>query len=271
MTKEKTKPEDAAQPAAEGQPDKAAKKPSLIKKLMPMLLFGVGGLVLLGGAVYVTLMLMGGQPKADAEAEKKDATADSTKPADSSTHALAVVNPEDHTVASEDHAVASDDSLSAAADSAEAAAELTRNIAAMTDAMAESETSVTEDGATEPMEKNESLKAVDWLDKEQKKLAARESDLTAREQELQKKDREIAQKILKIEQASSDRVTNLAKLYDGMEADAVSKIMANLEDELVVSIIPKMKQKNASSVLALMPPQRAASLSKQIITLASDN
>lgn len=264
MTKEKTKPEDAAQPAAEGQPDKAAKKPSLIKKLMPMLLFGVGGLVLLGGAVYVTLLLMGGQPKSEAEADKKSETADSTKPADSSAHALAVVNPEDH-------AVASDDSLSAAADSAEAAAELTRNIAAMTEAMAETETPVAEDDAAEPLGKNESLKAADWLDKEQKRLAAREADLTAREQELQKKDREIAQKILKIEQASSDRVTNLAKLYDGMEADAVSKIMANLEDDLVVSIIPKMKQKNASSVLALMPPQRAASLSKQIITLASDN
>ena len=119
MTKDKTKPEDGAQPTAEGQADKAAQKPGLMKKLMPILLFGVGGLVLLGGAVYVTLMFLGGEPKAEAEADSKVVVADSSKHADSTSHAS-------HTdsLPTTDHEVASTDSMSAAADSAEAAAEL---------------------------------------------------------------------------------------------------------------------------------------------------
>lgn len=256
MTKEKTKPEDAAQPNADGQVEKAA-KPGLMKKLMPILLFGVSGLVLLGGAVAITLMLLGTEPASDAKEAEPDSTRTNT--ADTTSHVIAKVDPTDDEVASED-------SLDAAADSAEAAAELMENVAAMTEAMAgqdalESETSLS---------REESLKAVDWLTKEQEKLQTRETELAAREKELQKKDHEVSQKILKIEQASADRVTNLAKLYDGMESEAVAKILANLDDDLVVAIIPRMKQKNASTVLALLPPQRAAKLSKQIMTLASE-
>ena len=256
MTKEKTKPEDAAQPNAEGQAQKAA-KPGLMKKLMPILLFGVGGLVLHGGAVAVTLMLLGTEPAADEKDAEQAST--QTKTADTSSHTIAKVD-------STDDEIASEDSLDAAVDSAEAAAELMESIATMTEVMSnhdalDSETSLTQE---------ESSKAVDWLTKEQQKLQARETELVAREKELQKKDYEVSQKILKIEQVSADRVTNLAKLYDGMESDAVAKILANLDDDLVVAIIPRMKQKNASTVLALLPPQRAAKLSKQIITLASE-
>lgn len=256
MTNEKTKPEEAAQPLAEAAAPKAT-KPGMMKKLMPILLFGVGGLVLLGSAVAVTLFLLGTEPSA--EATKADDNTAATSATDPASPAVAKVD-------STDDAIASDDSLDAAADSAEAAAEITRNIAAMADAMADHDD--LELGASAPQD--DSLEAADWLNTEKQKLTLRETDLAAREKELQKKDYEVSQKLLKVEQVSADRVTNLAKLYDGMDSDAVAKIMSNLEDDLVVAIIPRMKQKNASTVMALLPPQRAAKLSRQIITLASE-
>jgi hypothetical protein len=38
----------------------------------------------------------------------------------------------------------------------------------------------------------------------------------------------------------------------------------------VIAILPKMKTKNASEVLQLLPAQRAARLSKQLITIAEN-
>jgi flagellar motility protein MotE (MotC chaperone) len=55
-----------------------------------------------------------------------------------------------------------------------------------------------------------------------------------------------------------------------MDARTVANMMANLDDTTIVSLLPRMKQKNASQVLGLMPPQRAAKLSKQMIEVAEN-
>ena len=120
----------------------------------------------------------------------------------------------------------------------------------------------------EKMSAEDSVEAVHWLEQEKKRLTKKEAGLDARQRELDVLDKQVSQKILKLEQAESTRITNLAKLYDGMDARAVAKLMANLDDGTVVSILPRMKIKNASAVLSLFPPKRAAKLSKQMITIA---
>ena len=116
--------------------------------------------------------------------------------------------------------------------------------------------------------KEDSIEQVNWIDKEKANLAARQKELDGRERELKKLEAKINQSLLKIEQAESTRIANLAKLYDGMDPRAVATLLANLDDATVVSILPRMKLKNASAVLQLMPAQRAAKLSKQMITVA---
>ena len=118
------------------------------------------------------------------------------------------------------------------------------------------------------MSVEDSVEAVNWLEQEKKRLTTKEAGLDARQRELDVLDKQVSQKILKLEQAESARVANLAKLYDSMDARAVAKLMANLDDGTVVSILPRMKNKNASAVLSLFPPKRAARLSKQMITIA---
>jgi flagellar motility protein MotE (MotC chaperone) len=118
------------------------------------------------------------------------------------------------------------------------------------------------------MSAEDSVEAVNWLEQEKTVLAQKENELDTRQKELERLDKQVTQKILRIEQAESARVASLAKLYDGMDPRAVAKLMGNLDDETVVSILPRMKIKNASAVLQLLPAPRAAKLSKQMITIA---
>lgn len=118
------------------------------------------------------------------------------------------------------------------------------------------------------MSVEDSVDAARWLEGEKAALAVRESDLAARERELNILDKKVSQKLVMLDQAKTNRVSNLAKLYDGMDARSVAALMANLDDATVVSILPRMKTKNASQVLALFPPKRGAKLSKKMITIA---
>ena len=47
-------------------------------------------------------------------------------------------------------------------------------------------------------------------------------------------------------------------------------LQVSLEDETVVSLLPRMKAKNASQLQQLLPPVRAARLSKKMITIAEN-
>ncbi len=123
-------------------------------------------------------------------------------------------------------------------------------------------------GAEFGMSVEDSIESANWLKKETEQLRKQRDVLEKREKELAKREKEVATKMLKIEQAESARINNLAKLYDGMDPRSVAQLMANLDDETIVAIIPRMKTKKASEVLQLLPPKRAASLSKQMITIA---
>jgi flagellar motility protein MotE (MotC chaperone) len=120
------------------------------------------------------------------------------------------------------------------------------------------------------MSEEDSLGAVNWLKDEKAKLAKREKELERREKELQALDKQVSKKLLTLEQAESARITELAKLYDGMDPRSVAKLMLNLDDETVVAILPRMKQKSAAQVLSLFSPERAARLSKKLITIAEN-
>jgi len=124
----------------------------------------------------------------------------------------------------------------------------------------------------DPAEKarQDSARIIDWIEEQKALLAKREADLDSQEMELQRLGRSVDQKITRLEQAESSRTGNLARLYDGMDARAVANLMANLDDETVLSILPRMNTKNASAVLSLLPPRRAAKLSKELITITED-
>lgn len=118
--------------------------------------------------------------------------------------------------------------------------------------------------------RRDSARIVSWIDEQKALIEKREADLDARELDLKSIERSVDKKITRLEQVESSRTGNLARLYDGMDARAVANLMANLDDETVLSILPRMNTKNASAVLSLLPPRRAAKLSKELITITED-
>ncbi len=239
MTDEPEKKGDtqAKQPTeGKAQPQKG----SFVKYVM----FGGAGVALVVVAALVTLIVLGNNhlqvtdvPEESAPAETSDAKAN--------------VNAATDSMATED--------LN------QSTIEMIRNQLAFLD----SEPALNEvESAHEGMSAEDSTEAANWLGKKTDALAKKEKELNARQKKLEQLDKEVTQKILQVEQAESARIASLAKLYDGMEASAVAKLMANLDDEAIVAIMPRMKIKNASAVLQLLPPQRAAKLSKRMITIA---
>ncbi|MBU0982377.1 MAG: hypothetical protein KKA42_00790 [candidate division Zixibacteria bacterium] len=269
--------------AADASPA-AAKKRNLPKYLM----FGGGGLVAVVLIVVVTLLVAGGgdQPAAQSDAtatsEASPAHAEAAEP-----HHEAASNETDHRAEAaaeaqydepEDgvpdfealagDALSGEDSLLAALENDPSVLNSIMNTLDYLDYVPEDEELGAEADAAMSVE--DSVAKVKWFEERETALATREATVEKRTRELDKLEKKVNQKILRLEQAESTRVTQLARLYDGMEARAVARLAANLDDNTMVSILPRMKPKNASAVLSLMPAKRAAKLSKQLITIAEN-
>lgn len=233
-------------------------KPKSKSGLVRYVIFGLAGIAVMTVVVIGTVFLMGGDKEESTVPPENKTEAQKTDKVEKATGKEEIVNTE----------ALNNDSLLAILENSDsdALSKIMDNLSFLdftpeVDNFGESESTLSVE---------DSLAAVNWLEKENKRLAEKEKELAAREKELNILDKKVTQKILKIEQAESARITSLAKLYDGMDARAVSSLMANLDDATVVSILPRMKQKNASAVLQLMPSQRAARLSKQMITIADN-
>jgi flagellar motility protein MotE (MotC chaperone) len=241
--------------------ENAAKSAGKRSNLLKYAMFGGGGLVLILAVAFGTLMFVGkGNSPAPAEtaattAGEKVAQSDSSGVDTSSdtTAGLSDSMPDDSMFALLgqdsnvlDEIVSSLDAMDYQPNDSEAAADVQRLSAA--------------DSAAE----------VSWIDQEKTRLTKWQADLDSRQKDLEKLDQSVSRKVLRIEQAESNRVAQLAKLYDGMDSRAVANLLASLDDSTVVDILPRMKAKNASAVMQLMPAKRAARLSQQMITIAEN-
>lgn len=241
------------QATEETQPKSKSKLGGLIKYAI----FGVVGIVAVVGIALGTLMLVGGDQKA--------ASADAAQTSDA--HADGQATNNSHAVdSSAAHAsdMTEEDSILATLQEDESVIEnIMKNLEVLdykpTDA---------EMAGPVGMSAEDSLSELSWIETEKAALKEREKGLTKREKELERLNLQVTQKLTRLEQAESVKIAQLAKLYDGMESRSVAKLIANLDDNTVVSILPRMKLKNASQVLSLMPAARAAKLSKQMITIA---
>jgi len=115
--------------------------------------------------------------------------------------------------------------------------------------------------------KRDSSDTLGNIQKEMAKLEEQKLILDIRQKEIDARSYKVDQGLKKLEQAESARVTNLARLYDGMKPNDVAKLFENLDDEIILTILPRMKPVNASKILGLMPPKRAAEISTRMITV----
>ena len=244
--------------------DKAQEEPEVKGKsklggLIKYAIFGIIGLVAVIGIAFVTLLMIGDTGTGTDSAAAQPAATEQTSPHPDSANTKD--NPKEHAT----H-MSEEDSILASLEEDESVMDNIMKNLEVLDYKPTDEEMSTESG----MSKEDSLREQNWLEKEKKALAEREKAVSKREKEIERLNLEVNKKLTRLEQAESSRISQLAKLYDGMEPRSVALLIANLDDETVVSILPRMKLKNASQVLALMPAQRAAKLSKQMITIAEN-
>jgi flagellar motility protein MotE (MotC chaperone) len=92
----------------------------------------------------------------------------------------------------------------------------------------------------------DSADTVDWLQRETAKLLQKEAEIDKKTKKLLALEDRVNEGLLKIEQAESKKIISLARLYDGMRPSQVAKLFANLSDDIVISILPRMKPSNAA-------------------------
>ncbi|MGQ9487793.1 MAG: magnesium transporter MgtE N-terminal domain-containing protein [Armatimonadota bacterium] len=64
---------------------------------------------------------------------------------------------------------------------------------------------------------------------------------------------------------ASRQVGWVAKVYENMEPEQAVRILEQMNDREVIALLRRMKQRQVASILALMPPDRAARLSKALM------
>jgi flagellar motility protein MotE (MotC chaperone) len=61
-----------------------------------------------------------------------------------------------------------------------------------------------------------------------------------------------------------ERIKQLAKVYEQMNASSVAAIVTNMREDDAVDILSNMKPRNAAKVLASLDPEKAAKLSLRL-------
>ncbi len=58
---------------------------------------------------------------------------------------------------------------------------------------------------------------------------------------------------------------NLAKIYNDMDPIQLANVMIDLDDTLIIMVLPKMKNDKASRILEMLPPARSAQISSMLL------
>ncbi len=227
--------------------------------ILKIIIFAVVGLVVVVGIAVGTLMLLQEPASSDAESSA-DSTTQESDAKDTKNKSKAKSGEKELHAEASDLEEDTDESMSLTDEMMD---EIMANLAVLDFDSDEGEIS-----SEFVMSLEDSIEEMNWLDKEKLRLKIWEDSLVSVEKDLKKLDQSVSQKIVRIEQVESARTATLAKLYNGMDSKAVARLMANLDDNTIVSILPRMKLNKASQVLSLFSPKRAANLSKKMITIA---
>jgi flagellar protein FlbB len=85
--------------------------------------------------------------------------------------------------------------------------------------------------------------------------------------ELERLRNEISLLLKTKSKADSIQLYNLAKIYEGVDVVQLATVMANMDDSLVIAILPRMKSQKAGKILESMPAERAARISSKLLGL----
>ncbi len=114
---------------------------------------------------------------------------------------------------------------------------------------------------------SDSMEEISWIEQEKKKIKAEQLELAVERRELESLKRQVQSLLQRKKQVETERIAYLAKLFDNMKKEEVGQLMEQLDDDTIVSVLPRMKAESASRVLAMLPPKRAARITTMLLGL----
>jgi len=105
------------------------------------------------------------------------------------------------------------------------------------------------------------------LEAEKRRIETERLAISLERQQLETTRREVEGLLATKKEVQAERIAYLAKLFDGMKQNEVSELMAQLDDRIIVAVLPQMKPASASRVLAMLPPARAAKITTMLLGL----
>ncbi len=113
----------------------------------------------------------------------------------------------------------------------------------------------------------DSLQKVQWYEEQRQEIDRKVAQLNVERKQLEQLKAQVEALLDRKKAAEEGNITQMAKLYEGMETSALVPILANLEDAQVSILISKMKKQKASDVLGHLPPERAARITQYLISM----
>lgn len=115
---------------------------------------------------------------------------------------------------------------------------------------------------------NERSQALDQREKElnelEEELQRQKAEVDRRVSELEVIRRQIASTLKEQVEVDEQRVAKLVELYSNMKPKQAADVIANLTDDLAISVLAGMKKKNAAAIMDLLPSDRARLLSEKL-------
>jgi flagellar motility protein MotE (MotC chaperone) len=124
---------------------------------------------------------------------------------------------------------------------------------------------IVEDKRLELKEREEAVK------RDELRLTALKKDVDEKIQTYTELLARVEAALKRVEQVKGDKIENVVKAYEAMPAEDAAVRLAALDTDTALLILTRMKSKKVGAALALMEPQKAASLTKNLTVLVVKN
>ncbi len=101
---------------------------------------------------------------------------------------------------------------------------------------------------------------------EDERLSIIKSDIQKEVEHNEKLKKEIEEAQKQIDENTKERLLKVSKIYEAMPPEEAAKRLEKLDENTAVAIISMLKPRTAGGILAVMDSDKAASISKRIIT-----
>lgn len=104
------------------------------------------------------------------------------------------------------------------------------------------------------------------IEEEKKSLMLLRAEVRKEIMSMETARKELDQRLAKMDVEKQNRITKLVKIYQKMSAKDVVPLLENLDEDLMLNVLYRLKEKNQSQILSLMDPEKAAKISKMLLS-----